>query len=752
MPHEIKDLLAEQFRKTKVILMGFSEFPEDPKIEYLPSVKNNLKSLRECFLNPEIMGIPEENVLVIDENSRINILATLNSQLEDYEDTVIVYYAGHGYIRKDGQFCLATQETKTKDLNFTAIDFQDIRDILSRSSARTKILILDCCFSGRALKDFTTMSDALSAITAQVSEIEGAYIIASAPPNQPAFASDKDKPTIFSGELIGVLETGIDNKLPHINIDELFETIYKRLTRKARPEPQRLVVQHAGKYPFARNRKYPLSLPEELDISFQNREYELNLIEQTLEDIGNDPYIYIFEPAQTGKTYLLNQLEKKYSRLDKWEVIYIRLDETALEWEEAKLFRLFAERLEAIIAQVGEKSGDAREISIDDLCEIVNRIYLNYHKRMLFLIDNIEFLNDTLALSLGELLKALKDYFKEITPNYQPGFVFAGRRSFTVFERGLSPNIRRVELSPLIPKVVVILLKEVSKKLRKKPGRKTISPLFSTEWYQSRAEEIIHCSSGHPGCMAALIRHFYRKEFGITNLNSNQVFREIISPIIKDEILKYEKLIGTRTEKLPPSNFQQLIKVLLELSLYRIIILSHIEEAARRLKLTLSPNELNELEYEVNHCLVIQLDENRIVHWMHRTVRQLLFRHRTLGKKVFQLHANAAEYYQKLIEDARYAVSSNAQITFVVEILYHLAQSREIADIALFNLVKVRLEKLSARLPAEFSTGSAQSALLKRLVNDEELRQTINARFGPHAYTELLSVLKKKRGNPGGNV
>lgn len=751
MPDELKEALAEQFRKTKVILMGFSEFPDDPKIEALPSVKNNLKGLRECFLNPEIVGIPEENILVIDENSDVNILSTLKAELVSWKDTIIVYYAGHGFTRDDGQFCLSTHKTKIDDRDYTTIDFGEVHKILKRSQARIKILILDCCFSGHATIDIAGMSDIHSVIQAEISQLKGTYVIASTPATRTSLAFDEEKQyTVFTGELLNVLQTGIDKPDPHVLIDELFDVVYERLTSKARPEPQKLVVQHAGKYPFARNRKYPLPPEEEIEITFQNREYELNRIEQTLEDVGIDPYIHIFEPAQTGKTYLLNRLKEKYSRLDKWEVIDVGLTETALEWEEADLFRLFAERLQASIAlrsgKAGENSTETGEITSDALCEMVIKRYVNYQKRMLFLIDNIEFLNDALTPSLSELLKSLRNYFEGVPSHYQPGFVFAGRRTFPIFKNGFLPHFQRVELSPLTAKVVVILLMEVSKKLHKRLGRKSASSIFTREWYQNRAEEIIRCSSGHPGCMAALIRRFYRKEFGITNLNSDQIFRETISPIIQKEILNYEKLMGARVEKISQSDFQRLIKVLLVLSLYRIIIPPHIEEAAKKLKLKLSAEELRSVEDDVDRCLVIQVDDNRVVWLMHRIVRQLLFRYRTLGKKTSLLHANAAEYYQELLKDARYAVSNDDQITFMVEILYHFALSRETADNSLLDFLKTQLEKLSTRL----STHIAHTALRQRLEKDRELRQTIAARFGPHAYTELLSVLKKKRANPGG--
>ncbi|WP_107079511.1 caspase family protein [Micromonospora sp. MH33] len=93
------------------------------------------------------------------------------------DDTVIVYYAGHGLLTSHGVLHLAVADTDPEHVTYTAVPVEWLRMALAESPAKNRILILDCCFSGHAT---TAMSSVSSAVTAAI-EINGTYTLASAP-------------------------------------------------------------------------------------------------------------------------------------------------------------------------------------------------------------------------------------------------------------------------------------------------------------------------------------------------------------------------------------------------------------------------------------------------------------------------------------------------------------------------------------------------------------------------------------------
>jgi hypothetical protein len=63
-------------------------------------------------------------------------------------DTVIVFFAGHGFLDARGQCFPAPQNCLRKKLGLTALRIEEFREMLHQCEASRKLLILDCCRSG----------------------------------------------------------------------------------------------------------------------------------------------------------------------------------------------------------------------------------------------------------------------------------------------------------------------------------------------------------------------------------------------------------------------------------------------------------------------------------------------------------------------------------------------------------------------------------------------------------------------------
>jgi hypothetical protein len=106
----------------------------------LTDPKHGILPLGHCVLAPEDAAIQE-------------VGRRLRTAADDAEDMLLVYYAGHGLLsRRRHELHLALTDTPANEPGFGGIPFDVVRDTCIDSPAACKVVILDCCFSGRALR------------------------------------------------------------------------------------------------------------------------------------------------------------------------------------------------------------------------------------------------------------------------------------------------------------------------------------------------------------------------------------------------------------------------------------------------------------------------------------------------------------------------------------------------------------------------------------------------------------------------
>ncbi|MFV0137091.1 hypothetical protein ACLGIH_28505 [Streptomyces sp. HMX87] len=84
--------------------------------------------------------------------------------------------------------------------------YRHLRTALRTARARREIVVLDCCFSGRAARSLAG-DDQLAARAA----VDGAYVLAASPRDRIAPAPDGERCTAFTGELPGILRDGVED-------------------------------------------------------------------------------------------------------------------------------------------------------------------------------------------------------------------------------------------------------------------------------------------------------------------------------------------------------------------------------------------------------------------------------------------------------------------------------------------------------------------------------------------------------------
>ncbi|MYU14888.1 hypothetical protein GTZ78_30450 [Streptomyces sp. SID8361] len=226
-----------------------------------PSVAAGCRRLAELFRDPEVWGLPENHCAIVSQPTRDSMLEAVHRAAAEATDTLVVYYAGHGLLYPlSGDLHLAVPET-TKDKSFTAVKYDDLREILlSATRVRRKVVILDCCFSGTALRGpLSADADAI-----RLADVEGTSVLAASHATRQALAPRGERYPAFTGELIALLEEGDPDAPELLTMADLYDRVDRALMRKNRPRPQQLNRDRGAHISIARNRA-PRQEPPETD-------------------------------------------------------------------------------------------------------------------------------------------------------------------------------------------------------------------------------------------------------------------------------------------------------------------------------------------------------------------------------------------------------------------------------------------------------------------------------------------------------
>jgi outer membrane protein assembly factor BamD (BamD/ComL family) len=246
-------------KNTMVLLIGASDFPEDPTITPIPNVKANIVHFKDILINPEIIGVPEANIMISLNETRSQIerkLLDLSKQTNSKKYTLLVYYSGHGILSsEDYELYLTTYQTSKKYLETDAVNINDFKRDIKRSAAGRKIVFLDCCHSGAIIG---AMSSKESTIQAELTGFEGTYVMTSAAEDTPSLfpVENPDRPTYFTGKLLEVLNEGLESESEYCSLREIYHQIETDLTRAGLPRPQQSNINTADQIFFSRNKKY----------------------------------------------------------------------------------------------------------------------------------------------------------------------------------------------------------------------------------------------------------------------------------------------------------------------------------------------------------------------------------------------------------------------------------------------------------------------------------------------------------------
>lgn len=218
----------------------------------LASVHNNLAALAKSLRDRRVWGLPASHCVVVeDANMPADMLDPVVEAADNATDTLLLYYAGHGLVDRRSELHLALTDSDQKRI-YTAVSYNIVRDVLLESRASRRIVILDCCYSGRALGQ---MASSVTAIVDEASA-EGTYVLAAAAENKTALAPQGAQYTAFTGELLEIIHKGIIGHGPLLDLDSIYSQLQLVMRSKGLPIPQKRDRNTAGRLNLISNQAF----------------------------------------------------------------------------------------------------------------------------------------------------------------------------------------------------------------------------------------------------------------------------------------------------------------------------------------------------------------------------------------------------------------------------------------------------------------------------------------------------------------
>jgi WD40 repeat protein len=199
----------------------------------VPSVATTLTDLRAAFT--ERCGVPADRVRkLLDPADPVEFGDAVATLADRSDGIAVLYFVGHGLVSPSGALHLATRRTDQRPnrLAHTAMPYATVRRTLLDGNAGTVVVVLDSCFSGRAVQALGAGGD-----LAALSELAGGYVLTSAGPNELSFAPDGLRHTAFSGALLRLLTDGDPDADGPLRLKDVHRRLARTLPAAGYPAP-----------------------------------------------------------------------------------------------------------------------------------------------------------------------------------------------------------------------------------------------------------------------------------------------------------------------------------------------------------------------------------------------------------------------------------------------------------------------------------------------------------------------------------
>jgi hypothetical protein len=229
------------------VLIGSSSFEKEPKLTPLKCPENDVDGMREILAAAEFGAFEEPFVF---KNAESHVVAHRIGKVlaeASNHDHVLIYYSGHGETDLPGHLYLATANTEINNLIATSIPIDLLQVMISRSSCRKIMLILDCCYGGAVGKSFT-IRGSIDENLKELARGSGVYILTASTASQTAQEREGDDYGLLTKHIISGIRQGAadanDDGL--VSMEDLYQYVYTKVKSEGYQEPMRWALNVKG--------------------------------------------------------------------------------------------------------------------------------------------------------------------------------------------------------------------------------------------------------------------------------------------------------------------------------------------------------------------------------------------------------------------------------------------------------------------------------------------------------------------------
>ncbi|MCT2544744.1 WD40 repeat domain-containing protein [Streptomyces atratus] len=235
----------------RAVLIGTHSHVSGSQLHDLPSVATTLDDLETALR--DVCGLRPEHVHRVPAAADSEeVIGTIERVAREATGVVLLYYVGHGLLGPRDELYLATHGTRSHEEISRAVPYHTVQGLLS-ACAGGGIVVLDCCYSGRA-----DVPDG-SGVPAQEPFVSvrpgGSLLLTATSRYDLSFAPEERRHTLFSGRLLRLLTEGDPAGPPWLTMDNLYSAL-DRAFAEGPIRPRRQSEGSLGSLLIARNPAY----------------------------------------------------------------------------------------------------------------------------------------------------------------------------------------------------------------------------------------------------------------------------------------------------------------------------------------------------------------------------------------------------------------------------------------------------------------------------------------------------------------
>ena len=255
------------FEQGYALIIGVGRNRRDSRLD-VPKVHSDADVLESVLCDPMICGYRRDRVIKLTEGAaeRKQILDALDALITNVatQDTVLLFYAGHGMFDSNEVYHLTTFDTIIRDNQLqsgTGISESELLEKLRAIRAERLLIIINSCHSGSIAPsldgDPTDVGLGAKAPPSRLTSTllssgKGRAILTACQEHQKSYLGREDQ-TIFTSALIKGLKGHAGGKNGYIELGELYNYLYTEITSAVpEQEPVLTLIKNVGSFPVAR--------------------------------------------------------------------------------------------------------------------------------------------------------------------------------------------------------------------------------------------------------------------------------------------------------------------------------------------------------------------------------------------------------------------------------------------------------------------------------------------------------------------